>query len=129
MAVTYAPYARQHVRGASMTTYEIAAPTQLRTGAVLGNIALDLDAYRVTVAGIEVDTTYHELELLRLMCDQPDRIISFADLTRALWDSSDKAATRHLNVLIHRLRTKLADSAPYSIETVRGRGYGLLRGG
>jgi DNA-binding response OmpR family regulator len=94
---------------------------------VLGNLKLDLDTYRMSVAGRPVETTYYELELLRLLLDQPGRIIDYTEITQTLWGAADRGALRHLNVLVHRLRAKLADSSPYSIETVRGRGYGLLK--
>jgi len=45
----------------------------------------------------------------------------------SLWGDASRRSLRHLNVLIHRLRGKLAGSPQFVIETVRGRGYGLLR--
>jgi len=94
---------------------------------LLGNVSVNLDTYQVHVGDAFVETTYLELELLRLLMAQPNRIVSYTDLTEALLHASDRGAIRHLNVLVHRLRSKLAGSEPYTIETVRGRGYGLLR--
>jgi two-component system OmpR family response regulator len=110
-----------------MTAYDIATQYTERDLRLLGNIALDLDTYRVRIGDTDIETTYYELELLRLLLDQPDRIIGYTELTKALWGTADRVAIRHLNVLVHRLRTKLAGAQPYTIETVRGRGYGLLR--
>jgi DNA-binding response OmpR family regulator len=92
----------------------------------LGNITLNLDSYRVTVGAEEVDLTLHELDLLRILCTNPGRIISYSTLCMQLWGRSGHTATRHLNVLVHRLRSKITASDPYVIDTVRGRGYGLL---
>ncbi len=92
----------------------------------LGNLTLNLSSFRLTLDGELVDLTYHEMELLRLLFAQPGRIISYAALAEALWDNSTHSSIRHLNVLVHRLRMKLAGAQPYVIETVRGRGYGLL---
>ena len=93
----------------------------------LGNLTLNLSNFRLTMDGRPVALTYHELELLRLLFDQPDRVITYQALCEALWGESNHAAIRHLNVLVHRLRVKLPRTYPYVIETVRGRGYGLLK--
>ena len=91
-----------------------------------GNISVDLDCYKVTVAGEEVELTAHELDLLRILCANRGRVLGYHALTLQLWGKAGHMPTRHLNVLIHRLRTKIAASYPYVIDTVRGRGYGLL---
>jgi DNA-binding response OmpR family regulator len=93
----------------------------------LGNLTLNLDNYRLAIGEEVVDLTFLELELLRLLVLKPNAVIRYDDMTRMLWQRTNRASTRHLNVLIHRLRAKLAGSYPYAIETVRGRGYGLLR--
>jgi DNA-binding response OmpR family regulator len=93
----------------------------------LGNISLNLRNFRVAVEGKLVELSYHELELLKLFLAQPDYIISYDQLMSALWGNSESTTRRGLNVLVCRLRAKLAGSYPYVIETVRGRGYGLLK--
>lgn len=94
---------------------------------VLGNLSLNLDNYRVGVAGEVIDLTYSELELLRLFVASPDRVIPYQEITQQIWSDTQRSSLRHLNVLVHRLRAKLGASDPYVIETVRGRGYGLLK--
>ena len=54
------------------------------------------------------------------------RVVPYDDLVENLWGLSDRAALRRLNVVVHRLRAKLGGLQCYRIETVRGRGYGLL---
>jgi two-component system OmpR family response regulator len=93
----------------------------------LGNLSLNLNSYRVAVGTEVIGLTYHELELLRVFFDQYDRVIPYKEITERIWGTSERTALRHLNVLVHRLRTKIASSYPYVIETVRGRGYGLLK--
>jgi DNA-binding response OmpR family regulator len=99
-----------------------AEPTSL----TVGNIALDLGTYRVSVGSRPANLSYQEFELLRLLAASPDRVASFASLSDFLWGTEGQRENRRLNVLVCRLRSKLADSAPYRLETVRGRGYGLL---
>ena len=93
----------------------------------IGNLSLNLENYRVAIGGEIVDLTYHELELLRIFLDNPNRILSYESLAQQIWGNAERLTTRHLNVLVHRLRIKLTGSHPYVIETVRGRGYGLLK--
>jgi DNA-binding response OmpR family regulator len=93
----------------------------------VGNLTLNLANYRVTVADQQVELTYHEFDLLRLLASQANRIVDFRELTQALWQAAGHKELRRLNVLAFRLRSKLAASAPYAIETVRGRGYGLVK--
>ena len=94
----------------------------------LGNISLDLATFQVTVGVRPANLTYQEFELLRYMADFRDRVISFEVLSGLLWGTAGPRETRRLNVLVCRLRTKLRNSSPYCLETVRGRGYGLLNG-
>lgn len=93
----------------------------------IGNLSVNLDNYRVAINGDIVDLTYHEIELLHLLMENAGRILSYETLARSIWGNAERVTTRHLNVLVHRLRTKLSGSNPYWIETVRGRGYGLLK--
>lgn len=92
----------------------------------VGNIELDLTTFRVNVGHRPANLSYQEFELLRYLAGLPDRVASFDILSSFLWGSQGQKENRRLNVLACRLRTKLAGSAPYRLETVRGRGYGLL---
>jgi DNA-binding response OmpR family regulator len=96
---------------------------------VAGNIALDLSTYRVSVGERPANLSYQEFELLRRLASAPDRVASFASLSAFLWGTQGQRENRRLNVLVCRLRGKLAGSSPYRLETVRGRGYGLLSHG
>jgi DNA-binding response OmpR family regulator len=92
----------------------------------IGNIELDLSTFRVSVGTRPANLSYQEFEMLRYLAGFPDRVASFAALSGFLWGTQGQKENRRLNVLVCRLRGKLADSAPYRLETVRGRGYGLL---
>ena len=96
---------------------------------VLGNVNVDLGTFKVTVGEEPANLTYQEFELLRYLADHRDRVVSFDVLSGHLWGSTGPKETRRLNVLVCRLRTKLRSSDPYHLETVRGRGYGLLGNG
>ena len=95
----------------------------------LGNLSLNLNTFEVTVGTEVVTTSYQEFELLKELMENENRIIPLDVLTRLLWNETGKLAVRRLNVLMHRLRLKLARSAPYRLRTVRSRGYGLIAAG
>jgi len=103
-----------------------AEPDPREESLALGNLCLELESYRVSIDEERLDFTHHEFELLRLFCQQPDRIIPYDALCQQLFGTSGRSAVRHLSVLVHHLRVKLTGMEPYVIETVRGRGYGLL---
>jgi len=92
----------------------------------LGNLEVNFDTYHVFIAERPVVLSYQEFELLRAFVSNIDHIISADVLTRALWQATGHTYVRRLNVVVHRLRAKLLNSRPYQIESVRGRGYGLL---
>jgi DNA-binding response OmpR family regulator len=93
----------------------------------LGNLTLNVGSYSVFINEQPVDLSVNEFEILSLLVHQPDRILPYAQLADEVWQSSDRRHIRHLNVLVHRLRQKLTDSYPFVIQTVRRRGYGLVR--
>jgi two-component system, OmpR family, response regulator MtrA len=92
----------------------------------VGNIELDLSTFRVSVGTRPTDLSYQEFEMLKYLAGVPDRVVSFSVLSNFLWGTQGQKENRRLNVLVCRLRSKLAESDPYRLETVRGRGYGLL---
>jgi DNA-binding response OmpR family regulator len=95
-------------------------------GVILGNLELDLEAFRVLLDGEVVELTFHEFELLILLARHLNRVESYKFLIENTLGDNGRDARRHLSVLIYRLRAKLDKSWPYRITTVRGRGYGFL---
>ena len=94
----------------------------------LGNVVLNLQNFQVTVAQKDVDLSYQEFELVRLLMSEADKVLSHDEITLALYHACGHLYTRRLAVLVHRVRTKLARSQPYFVKGVRGRGYGMLAG-
>jgi DNA-binding response OmpR family regulator len=93
---------------------------------VLGNVKVNLRTFGVFVRDKAVNLTFHEFELLRLLCREVDRIVNYDSLCQSLWHSMGQKERRRLSVAICRLRSKLEASWPYRVETVRGRGYGFI---
>lgn len=89
----------------------------------LGPVTLDLDGYRVTVAGRPLDLTFKEFEVLRFLASRPGRVFTRPTLLREVWGYDFYGGTRTVDVHVRRLRAKLGPEHEGLIETVRGVGY------
>ena len=87
----------------------------------VGDLELDLRARRVTVAGLEVDLTRKEFDLLAVLVGDPGALRTRQEILEAVWDEHWYGPTKTLDVHIAALRKKLGD--PGLIETVRGVGF------
>ncbi|MDR2468260.1 MAG: response regulator transcription factor [Spirochaetaceae bacterium] len=97
---------------------------------VLGNMAINMGARRLLVAGKRVELTAKEFELLSFLLHNRDTVMSRERLLDKVWGYEFTAETRTVDVHIRTLRQKLASSgvsADY-IETVRGVGYRISDG-
>ena len=86
----------------------------------LGEIALNPAAHAVTRAGKPVELTAREFDLLHLLLQNADRVLTRRVLEEQLYTWSDAVDSNALEVHIHHLRRKLGNSL---IRTVRGVGY------
>lgn len=82
------------------------------------HLTADFGAGRFVVDGRSVDLTPREQDLLHLLIEQTDRVVSRRELHEQLWGYE----TRSLDVYVRRLRIRLGSSNT-QIETVPGFGY------
>ena len=89
----------------------------------VGSLILNLDKYELTVNDIEVELTFKEFELLRLLLENPDKVYSRNKLLSIVWGYDFYGGSRTVDVHMRRLRSKL--EIPYSdmLKTVRNVGY------
>src|SRR5262245_59463211 len=81
---------------------------------------------QVISGGREVPLTSRELDILETLVRQRGRALTRSHLVASSCGSDDEAATGSLEVLMARLRRKLAEAgAPDAIRTLRGVGYRL----
>jgi two-component system OmpR family response regulator len=92
------------------------ASAELRCGA----LTLDTRGGKVTVDGVAVRLTSHELRVLSYLMHHRGRVVSQAELTEHIYAQSFNRDSNTVEVFIARLRRKLGSSV---IETVRGLGY------
>ena len=100
---------------------------------VLGELAIDYDRRRVTVAGRAVTLTPTEYELLRALAQGAGRILTHEDLLRQVWAGRGhgKVKPKIVRAYVKRLRHRLGDDAarPAWIVNERGVGYRMPRPG
>jgi two-component system response regulator RegX3 len=91
----------------------------------LGPIRMDIDARRCFVNGEEIKLRKKEFALLRLLLENPGRVLTREVLIDRIWGSDYVGDTKTLDVHIKRLRTLIEDNPknPEHITTVRGVGY------
>jgi two-component system response regulator RegX3 len=91
----------------------------------LGNVRMDIDARRCFVNGEEIKLRKKEFALLRLLLENPGRVLTREVLIDRVWGSDYVGDTKTLDVHIKRLRTLIEDEPknPTHITTVRGVGY------
>ncbi len=91
----------------------------------VGEVALDPDEHRVTVAGADVSLPLKEFEVLHLLLANAGRVLTRETLIDRVWGDDYVGDTKTLDVHIKRLRSKIEidPSAPQRIVTIRGLGY------
>lgn len=92
----------------------------------MGDLAIDLARYEVSVAGVKIDLTYKEFELLKFLATNPSRAFSRDVLLNKIWGYDFYGGTRTVDVHIRRLRSKIEDRKHIFIETVRNVGYKFI---
>jgi two-component system alkaline phosphatase synthesis response regulator PhoP len=88
----------------------------------LGKIVLDSATRTVTVSGENVDLTYKEYELLKLLLSHPGLVYSRQQILEKIWGVDFNMDTRTVDMHIKTLRQKLGVQGAV-IQTIRNVGY------
>jgi DNA-binding response OmpR family regulator len=88
-----------------------------------GQLAVDVRARKVTVAGREVALTPKEFGILECLAAEPGRVVSRQEILDCAWDSHWYGPTKVLDVHVAALRRKLG--VPGLIEAAYGKGFRL----
>jgi len=101
--------------------------TQTRTDStlVVGDLTLDEDSHEVTRAGVEIQLTATEFELLRYLMRNPRRVLSKAQILDRVWNYDFGGQANVVELYISYLRKKIDAQRPPMIHTMRGAGYVL----
>ena len=88
-----------------------------------GPVTLDTRAGKVTMDGVSVVLTAHELKVLSYFMHHQGRVVSQTELIEHIYDQDFDRDSNTIEVFIARLRKKLI---PELIKTHRGRGYSMV---
>lgn len=90
-----------------------------------GSIRMDVERHIVTVNGTKVSMPLKEFELLELLLENVNRVLTRGQIIDRVWGSNYFGDTKTLDVHIKRIRSKIEDdpARPVHILTVRGLGY------
>ncbi len=99
----------------------------------LGSLHIDLARREATLAGLKLNLTLREFDLLHFLARRPGQIFSRGELLQRVWGDGFDGFEHTVNSHINRLRNKLegdnggaaneAGAVPRLIETVWGLGY------
>lgn len=88
-----------------------------------GPLSLNTATYQATLGGRNLDLTYMEYELLKLLASHPGRVFTREAILARVWRYDYFGGLRTVDVHVRRLRAKLGQDHAGLIETVRGVGY------
>jgi len=89
-----------------------------------GDIKMDLVSREVTRAGQKIELQSREFALLELLLRDAGKVVTKTMILEHIWDYSFDPQTNVVDVLVHRLRTKV-DPDKTRLHTIRGVGYVL----
>ena len=92
---------------------------------VFEDLALDDDKHLVTRGGRVIDLSPTEYTLLRFLLQNPERVLSKAQIVDHVWHYDFQGDTNIVESFVSLLRKKLNATGPPLIQTVRGFGYVL----
>jgi two-component system response regulator RegX3 len=101
-------------------------PAVVSTGVLeAGSIRMDVERHIVTVNGNKVSMPLKEFELLELLLENVNRVLTRGQIIDRVWGSNYYGDTKTLDVHIKRIRSKIEDdpARPVHLMTVRGLGY------
>jgi two-component system OmpR family response regulator len=99
-----------------------AEPTKLS----VADLSMDLVTREVTRAGSAIDLQPREFSLLEFLIRHAGRVVTKTMILEHVWDYSFDPQTNVVDVLVHRVRSKVDKDFPVKlIHTIRGVGYVL----
>ena len=101
-------------------------PVQAQSLLTCGPVAMDVARHQVTCQGVPVELTSREFDVLRLLLENQQIVLSRETFLTRVWGYDYMGETNVVDVYIRYLRSKLDDAFGFDlIHTVRGVGYVL----
>ena len=121
------PFASKELSARIRALLRRATPQHDDSKLVAGPLTIDRDTRSVTRAGRRIDLTKTEFNLLELLAEQSDIVISRDFIYEHVWGYNFETSSKSLDVYVGYLRRKLnAPGEDDLIRTVRGIGYSLV---
>ena len=89
----------------------------------VGDLVLNEESYEVERAGVPIELTSTEFELLRYLMTHPRRVLSKAHILDRVWSYDYQGRASIVEIYISYLRKKIDSLGEPLIHTVRGVGY------
>ncbi|MDU3337328.1 response regulator transcription factor [Paraclostridium bifermentans] len=91
----------------------------------IGDLKLDLEAFKLTKHDKEIQLTSTELKIVELFMKNPGKVFTKKNLFESVWDEVYIAEDNAIMVQISKIRDKIEESSkePKYIKTIRGIGY------
>jgi len=100
---------------------------QVEIGNVIeaGAVRMDIERHEVEVNGQRVQMPLKEFELLELLLENVNRVLTRGQIIDRVWGANYFGDTKTLDVHVKRIRSKIEDdpARPVHLVTVRGLGY------
>jgi len=121
------PFASKELSARVRALLRRSTPQRNDSKLVVGPLTIDRGTRSVTRDGRRIDLTKTEFNLLELLAEQSDIVISRDFIYEHVWGYDFETASKSLDVYIGYLRRKLnAPGEQDPIRTVRGLGYSLV---
>jgi two-component system response regulator RegX3 len=90
-----------------------------------GPVEMDLERHTVSVNGERIQMPLKEFELLELLMENVNRVLTRGQIIDRVWGSNYFGDTKTLDVHVKRIRSKIEEdpARPVHLTTVRGLGY------
>ncbi len=90
---------------------------------IIDNMILNPDKYELTVNKAVIELTYKEFELLKILLQNQDKVLTRNNLFSSVWDYDFYGGSRTVDVHIRRLRSKIPSPYNLMLKTIRNVGY------
>jgi len=87
------------------------------------DISINTNSYEVFFESNKLDLTKTEYDLLKLLCENKNRVCTREMILQSVWGYESEVETNVVDVYVRHLRSKLKTDGEPIIETVRGVGY------
>ncbi len=121
------PYSTRELLARMKAVLRRGSEPQISDSGILraGPVVMDLDRHTVTVNGEQIQMPLKEFELLELLIENVNRVLTRGQIIDRVWGSNYFGDTKTLDVHVKRVRSKIEEdpSRPRHLLTVRGLGY------